>query len=208
MRAGLVRLLLPGLRLMTEPYIVALLTVVGCVVAYLLIGVAAAGGDFKRFGLAWRAYWRALRDPDFAARVEPLLAPRPAGPPKPSGEPLRLLALLQREGRLVDFLMEDLQAADPGQIVAGMRDIHPKWQKALQEHLVLEPVIAQPEGSTVEVPPGFDPAAVRLVGNVTGQPPFRGTLIHPGWRVKEIKLAPPPEGQDEFVVQPAEVELP
>ena len=53
-----------------------------------------------------------------------------------------------------------------------------------------------------------DPSAIRLTGNVTGQPPFKGTLQHHGWRVKQIKLAKPPEGQDEFVVQPAEVELP
>jgi len=46
-----------------------------------------------------------------------------------------------------------------------------------------------------------------LTGNVTGQPPFKGTLLHHGWRVTEIKLAKPPEGQDEFVVHPAEVEL-
>ena len=60
----------------------------------------------------------------------------------------------------------------------------------------------------MKVPAGFDPSAIRLTGNVTGQPPFQGTLQHHGWRVKEIKLAPPPEGQDQFIVQPAEVELP
>jgi hypothetical protein len=43
---------------------------------------------------------------------------------------------------------------------------------------------------------------------VTGQPPFKGTLQHHGWRVKDVRLAPPPEGQDEFIIQPAEVELP
>ena len=89
-----------------------------------------------------------------------------------------------------------------------MRDIHNNCRKALQDHLVLEPVLKESEGATVQVPAGFDPSAVRLTGNVTGQPPFRGTLQHHGWRVKELKLAPPPAGQDEFVLQPAEVELP
>ena len=56
-------------------------------------------------------------------------------------------------------------------------------------------------------PTGFDPSAVRVIGNVTGQPPFTGTLRHHGWRVKELRIAAPPAGQDEFVVQPAEVEL-
>ncbi len=151
---------------------------------------------------------RIARDPDFAQKVQALLVPPPPPPPpKPSGEPLRLLALLQREGRLLDFLLEDIQAYGNEQIGAAVRDIHRSCHKAIQEHLVLEPVLAGAEGSAVEVPAGFDPSRVRLTGNVTGQPPFRGTLQHHGWRVKEIKLAKPPEGQDEFVIQPAEVEL-
>ena len=72
---------------------------------------------------------------------------------------------------------------------------------------MLAPVLSQEENTSVEVPAGFDPSAIRLIGNVTGQPPFKGTLIHRGWRVREIKLAPLAEGQDHFVVQPAEVEL-
>ncbi len=186
-------------------------------VAGVVVGIAAqwfvrsarAGGDQQRLALARQTSDRILRDDAFAARVRGVLEPPPPPPPpKPSGAPLRLLALLQREGRLLDFLLEDLQGAADDQIAAAVRQTHPKWQAAVKEHLVLEPVLGGTEGDQVEVPPGFDPSAVRLVGNVTGQPPFRGTLIHPGWRVKEIKVAPPPEGQDEFVVAPAEVELP
>ena len=132
---------------------------------------------------------------------------KPAGPAKPSGAPLRFLALLQREARLVDFLLEDVQAYSDAQIGAAVRDIHRKARQALQEHLVLEPILPGQEGEKATVPPGFDPSAVRLTGNVTGQPPFNGTLQHHGWRVKEIKLAPPAAGQDEFVLTPAEVEL-
>ena len=69
--------------------------------------------------------------------------------------------------------------------------------QAVQEHLVLEPVIKDTEGSDGAGARGFDPSAMRLTGNVTGQPPFKGTLQHHGWRVKELKLAAPPEGQDE-----------
>jgi hypothetical protein len=133
---------------------------------------------------------------------------KPAGPLKPSGAPLRLLALLQREGRLVDFLMEDMQSYNDAQIGSAVRDIHRTCRKALQDHLVLEPILPDAEGAEVTVPAGFDPSAVRLTGNVTGQPPFRGALRHHGWRVREVTLTPPPSGQDEFVVQPAEVELP
>jgi hypothetical protein len=151
-----------------------------------------------------------LRDPGFADQVRPLLQPpepKEALPPKPSGVPLRLLALLQREGRLLDFLLEDIQSYPDDQIGAAVRDIHRQSQAALKEHLVLAPVLPQQEGAPVEVPVGFDPSAIRVTGNVTGQPPFRGTLLHHGWRVKELKLTPPPEGQDELVLHPAEVEV-
>jgi hypothetical protein len=147
------------------------------------------------------AVWLGTKRP----AVEP---EQPAGPPKPSGAPLRLLALLQREGRLLDFLTEDVQGYSDAQIGSAVRDIHRTCRKALHDHLTFEPVLADAEGTEVTIPAGFDPSAVRLTGNVTGQPPFKGTLRHHGWRVRDMKLAPPPAGQDEFVVQPAEVELP
>lgn len=139
---------------------------------------------------------------------KPAPPPPPPPPPKRSAEPLRLLALLQREGRVLDFFLEDISAASDEQVGAGVRELHRKAQAALKEHLTLEPVLPQEEGAAVEVPPGFDPSAVRLTGNVTGQPPFRGTLQHHGWRVKDYHLPAPPEGQDPFVIAPAEVDLP
>jgi hypothetical protein len=160
--------------------------------------------EFFRGEFGDRMYRRVASDPEFRARLEKMLDPKA----KPSGEALRVLALLQREGRLLDFLLEDIGAYGNDQVGAAVRDIHKNANKAIREHLVLEPVLRDKEGSTVEVPPGFDPSAIRLTGNVTGQPPFRGTLQHHGWRVKELKVAAPPVGQDEFVLQPAEVELP
>ena len=192
-----------------QPLLIVIITLLIVLAVYLLVLFLAAKGNVRRIGLALRCELRILRDPSFAAKVEALLAPpKPEVPPKPSGAPLRLLALLQREGRLLDFLLEDIQSYSEAQIGAAVRDIHRQCRVALKEHLDLQPVLSQQEGSTVEIPSGFDPSAVRLTGNVTGQPPFRGTLQHHGWRVKEIKLAPPPEGQDEFVLMPAEVELP
>ena len=193
---------------MTEYLLPVALTLAGVLVLWLAYVAAVSGGDFGRYFAAQRIARRYLGDPDFAAKVQALdVPPRPPEPPKPSGEPLRLLALLQREGRRLDFLLEDIQAYPDEQIGAAVRDIHRNCHKAVADHLVLRPVLKGQEGEPVEVPPGFDPSAVRLTGNVTGQPPFRGTLRHHGWRVAEIKLAKPPEGQDEFVVQPAEVEL-
>lgn len=194
---------------MTEPWMIVLATVVVLIALRLLMVFILAGGDVARIKIAIRASLRILRDKDFASKIEPLLAPpEPAKAPKVSGVPLRMLALLQREGRLVDFLLEDIDAYSNDQVGAAVRDIHRHCQHALEEHLILEPVLPHAEGDTVEVPAGFDPSAVQLTGNVTGQPPFRGALRHHGWRAKEIKLAPLPEGQDDLVLHPAEVELP
>jgi hypothetical protein len=189
-------------------YYVAPATVAVVVVVKLLV-LLVMGGSIARVWLAVRAYWRTVTDPLFAGKVQDLITPPPPPPPPPrSGEALRLLTLLQRKGRLLDFLLEDIQGASNEQIGAGVRELHKESQAVLKEHLVLEPVISHAEGDTVEAPVGFDPSAIRLTGNVTGQPPFRGVLKHHGWRVKEFTLAKPPEGQDEFIVAPAEVELP
>jgi len=195
----------------TQLALTIVITVAACLVAYFLIIFLLSGGHISRIRLAMRCELKALRDPTFKEKVEPLLRPGPpkeAKPAKPSGAPLRLLALLQREGRLLDFLLEDIQSYPDADVGAAVRDIHRQCQAAIKEHLVLQPVLPQAERAEVEVPRGFDPAQIRLVGNVTGEPPFKGTLQHHGWRVKEIKLAPPPEGQDEFILMPAEVELP
>lgn len=185
---------------------------VAAVVALKLVVLFVLGGmSFARLGVATRAFYRMLGNADIAKKVEPLLgaaAPEPVKPKKLSGEPLRLLTLLQREGRLLDFLLEDISGAGDDQIGAGVRDIHKKSQTVLKEHLTLEPVMAGQEESSVEVPPGFDPSAIRLTGNVTGQPPFKGVLKHHGWRVKSYKLPAPAGVVDELVVAPAEVELP
>jgi hypothetical protein len=196
---------------MSDPIVVSALSVIGTIVVILLLLLVFAGFNVSRLGLGLRLLWRALGQGDFAQRAEALLTaapPEPPKPPKPSAEPIRFLHLLQREGQLVDFLTGDIQGFDDDQVLAAVREVHRKCQAALKDHLDMEPVIGQEEGATVEIPSGFDPSAVRLVGNVTGNPPFRGRLLHSGCRVKQIKLPPAPEGQDMFVLQPAEVELP
>ena len=135
-------------------------------------------------------------------------APLPA-PPKPSPTAaVQLLALLQREGRLIDFLQEEIESYSDAQIGAAVRTIHQGCRKALAEHLALEPVIPEQEGSEITVPEGFDPSTVRLTGNVLGRPPFKGVLRHPGWRTARVELPAQPPGQDLTIVTPAEVELP
>lgn len=196
-----------------ETIVIVMCSVLAVLGGEFFLVMVAAGFDFHRLGLARRCFSRVLGSakPDETAAVllgtsapPALQAPKP---PKLSGAPLRALAMLQREGRLLDFLLEDIQSYPDAQVGAAVRDIHRKCQHALKEHLVLEPVLPQEEGAAVEVSAGFDPSAVRVVGNVTAAPPYKGTLQHHGWRVKELKLAPPPDGQDELVLQPAEVEV-
>lgn len=181
--------------------------------------LAALGLAIARSGSLGKAFWgmslagRANQDPAFAEKLAAVVAggevkkPEPPKPVKPSGAPLRMLALLQAEARLVDFLLEDIAGATDQQIGQAVREIHKKAQAALKQHAVIEPVLPGNEGDKATVQKGFDPSAVRVVGNVTGEPPFTGAIQHPGWRVKELKLAAPPEGADEFVLQPAEVQI-
>src|SRR5207248_9588027 len=102
---------------------------------------------------------------------------------EPSGVPLSMLALLQREGRRLDFLMEDISAAPDAQVGFGVREMQRKSQETIRKAVDLAPVLPNNENDTVTVPAGFDPSAVRLTGNVAGAPPFRGPLIQPGRRV-------------------------
>jgi hypothetical protein len=119
---------------------------------------------------------------------------------------VQLLALLQRDGRLVDFLMEDVAAYSDTQIGSAVRDVHAGCRRALDRYVTLEPILDGREGDATTIAQ-VNPAAVRLLGNVTGQPPFRGTLLHPGWRATRVDL--PPLGADatRTVVAQAEVEV-
>jgi hypothetical protein len=121
---------------------------------------------------------------------------------------LLLLGLLQREGRLVDFLSEGLDQHGDAAIGAAVRDIHRGCRKVLQEHVRLEPVMPGQEEGPVVVPRGFDPSEVRLIGRAAGEPPFRGILVHHGWRAVDVKLPSLSDGVDRRVVAPAEVRLP
>ena len=121
---------------------------------------------------------------------------------------LQMLINLQRNGRLIDFLQEDLSQYEDAQIGAAVRNIHSDCKKTLKEHIVLEPVLKEEEGQEVTVPEGFDPQAIQLAGNVKGDPPFHGILRHKGWRAAKVKLPKlTPGGENNNVVAPAEVEI-
>jgi hypothetical protein len=134
-------------------------------------------------------------------------APVTTPPRSDADRAVQLLAILQREGRLLDFLQEDVDAYSDAQVGAAVRDIHRGCRKALAEHMPVEPVLREPENAQVRIDPGFDPSRIRLTGNVVGEPPFTGALRHHGWRIAKIELPSPPRGTDPTVVAPAEVEL-
>jgi hypothetical protein len=118
-----------------------------------------------------------------------------------------MLAALQREGRLIDFLQEEITSYEDGQIGAAVRNIHAGCKEALKEYLEIKPVFQESEGATITVPPGFDARAIRLTGNVTGNPPFRGILRHRGWKVDRIRLPQAAEQIVHSILAPAEVEI-
>jgi len=120
---------------------------------------------------------------------------------------LALLALLQREGRFVDFVRDSVDGASDADIGAAAREVHRGCRKVLDQHLSFEPVMPGEEEAKVSVPKGFDPAEVRLIGEAKGEPPYRGTLRHHGWRVVDAKLPVLADGVDRSIVAPAEVEL-
>ncbi|GIW43117.1 MAG: hypothetical protein KatS3mg077_0399 [Candidatus Binatia bacterium] len=155
--------------------------------------------------------WLSHRDDGSAQRVETETRPQGAAvSPETiqSQGALQLLALLQREGRFLDFLAEDLNGYSDAQIGAAVRAIHAGCRKALDGRLELERVVAGEEGTEVTVPEGFDPVEIRLTGEVRGAPPYRGVLQHPGWRVRRIELPASLESGKRTILAPAEVEIP
>ena len=129
--------------------------------------------------------------------------------PKPArSEAITLLATLQREARFVDFIKEPLDSYNDAQIGAAVRDVHRDCAKVLDRLFAIQPMVNQEEDSPVDVPAGFDAGRFRLTGNVVGDPPFHGRLVHHGWEATEVRL-PAWSGTQlsARVVAPVEVEL-
>jgi hypothetical protein len=121
---------------------------------------------------------------------------------------VQMLALLQRDGRLIDFLRENISAYPDMQLGAAVRTIHESCRQVLDRYVTMEPILNSEEDQPVTVEAGFNPAAIKLIGNVAGEPPVRGLLRHKGWRAKEVNLPPLPLAAGRLVIAPAEVELP
>jgi hypothetical protein len=103
--------------------------------------------------------------------------------------------------------MEDIGVYGDAQIGAAARDVHAGCRQVLERYLTLAPILDGEEGSSVTVDAGTDPAAVKVIGNAAGQPPFRGIVRHRGWRATRLAL-PPLGTTGRMVIAPAEVEVP
>lgn len=144
-------------------------------------------------------------------KTEPLSvdeAPEPAKFLENSPESaLQLLGLLQQEARFIDFLEEDAQSFSDAEVGAAARVIHEGARKVLHDNFTISSVRSEIEGERVTLASGFNNNEVRLSGNVVGDAPFSGQLVHRGWRVSEVKLPKVTAEHDLNVIAPAEVEI-
>ncbi|MBV8143137.1 MAG: DUF2760 domain-containing protein [Verrucomicrobia bacterium] len=140
------------------------------------------------------------------------IQPPPIQPPAPvanqsEAEIVAFFALLQEKGRLIDFLMEDIARYEDAEVAAAARVIHQGCQKVLQEYFSISAISESQEGAQVTVPAGYSPNQYRLIGKLTGNPPFTGTLLHKGWKTEFVKL-PRIISTDRLPpIAPAEIEL-
>jgi len=176
----------------------------------------------NRIALAFRSFFQLLFSGKLSdgTLADLRLSRREASPGKPAAKPtlaavppaarvsdgaLQLLAILQRDARLVDFLMEDISAYADDQIGAAVRELHDQCRDALARYVGLAPVIDGVEGTFAKAP--GEPAAVKFVGNVPAKPPAGGTLRHKGWKAVKIDLPSLPAKQDATIIAPAEIEI-
>lgn len=184
----------------------------------------------SRLWLSWVTSFRVLFDGRFAAKVACLsdggAPPEPTAPaelPVPAAPAstaraaaeakarshdaaLQLLTLLQREGRFVDFVQQELASFGDADIGAAARVVHEGCRRALRAHARVVSVRNEAEGSTLTLERAGED--VKLVGNVAGSAPFRGVLRHRGWRVEELTLPTVVGAHDPTLIAPAELELP
>jgi len=139
--------------------------------------------------------------------VRPMPVPLDAS--QADAEIVSFLAMLQARGRLVDFLMDDINAHDDAQVGAAARVVHAGCRAALQEHFRIRPVREESEGSTVQVAAGYSADEYRLLGKISGPAPFSGVLVHHGWKTDAVKLPRILRSSTDRLpaIAPAEVEL-
>ena len=154
--------------------------------------------------LAIKAFFKAFKNPEKAKEFL-------KEPPKliESGDysHLRLLALLQQSARLIDFFKEDISTYNDAQVGAAVRQIHQECSKSLEEIITIRPLLDDQEGAKINVPEGYDPTQIKVVGKVKGNPPYNGILVHKGWKAHKRSLPKKVGEQSTEVLCPAEVSI-
>jgi hypothetical protein len=162
------------------------------------------------FKLAIKAFFKALNDPSSTQKF--LEGQDRTEEPQKASEAshLRLLAYLQKSGRFIDFIKEDLSSYNDAQIGAAVRKIHSECGKSLEELVTIRPLFDEKEGATITVPKGFNAAEIKITGKVKGEPPFTGILRHKGWKSHKISLPLSllkQSGEKREILYPAEIEV-
>jgi uncharacterized protein DUF2760 len=179
----------------------------------------------SRIVVAFRALFAALFRPGMAQRIKAALEgptmpkpnrdekrpreePRATAAAPARSEAVTLLSALQREARLVDLAKQPLAGFTDEQIGAAARNVLGDCAAVLDRFFALQPVTSQKEGAPCDVPAGYDPGCYKLSGRVEGSGPFRGRLVHQGWKATAVKL-PAWTGSKEsaLVIAPAEIEI-
>jgi hypothetical protein len=171
----------------------------------------------SRIALAFRSFFSILFTGKLPGDIAQALGFSPSRPQAPAPKPvpqahpadgaLQILGILQRDSRLIDFLMEDISGYADDQIGAAVRNLHDQSRESLNRYFRLAPVIDAVEGSFTKLDSN-DPATVKLLGNVpaSGKAPG-GILRHKGWRAEKIDLPPLPATQANSILAPAEIEV-
>ena len=142
-----------------------------------------------------------------ASPASPAKSAPPAAPViRTSDGALQILGILQRDSRLIDFLMEDITAYSDDQVGAAVRELHNQCRDSVARYVTLQPVIDSVEGTFTQAP-SKDPNVVKFIGNVPATLPSGGILRHKGWRAVKIDLPALGPKQDATVLAPAEIEI-
>ena len=185
-----------------------------------IIGLSYSRGKYlSRISLAFKSFFSILFKDNLPESVAQAYgyakAPAPkAAAAKPaireeraSDGALQMLGILQRDARLLDFLMEDLKPYSDDQVGAAFRQVNEQGRATLERYVTVRPVIDAVDNTRVTVP-SRDPNTVKLIGNVPADGNAReGILRHKGWRVERVELPKPASGQDVKVLAPAEIEV-
>lgn len=159
-----------------------------------------------RLKLALQAFIKAFKEPLKAQKfIEDTDHPKPSKSVDQSH--LQLLHYLQQTSRLIDFLKEDISAFTDAQVGAAVRKIHQDCAFTLEDLVSIRPLKDEAEGSTIQVPKGYNPTEIKIVGKIKGEPPFTGVLIHRGWKAQKRSLPQKTGELISTVICPAEVEF-